>query len=220
MILDHDRLDGPQLVALGGARLACERTLSRRVPLVVFTPEAKALLLSHRLGDVELSTASGDDAGDLVGVLATWLGSGDWRADARDLQRKFLAVPEQRSPDFDPDALRLFVSDDPEIQRPLLEAFIQNAEATLGDLHEGARAGDGTRTRFVAHRLKSTARAMGAAVFGGLLEAVEVGALDVDGRTTTSRLAVCASHAFAAFRSGALAYLAEGDDAIRQGHDG
>ncbi len=86
-------------------------------------------------------------------------------------------------PPLDVAVLRQFVGDDPVAVRDFLVAFRATAEQQTNEIREGAAAADLPRVARMAHRLKSTARAVGALPFGeGCADLERVAKLgDIDG---------------------------------------
>jgi len=73
----------------------------------------------------------------------------------------------------DTGVLRALVGDDPAVLRGLLHDFRATAAAMVAELRDAVAAGQPGAAGTVAHKLKSSARAVGAVTLGELCEAVE-----------------------------------------------
>lgn len=71
-------------------------------------------------------------------------------------------TPARPPAPVDPNALVKMVGDDPALIHGFLKQFVPQAQAIVADLNSAYEATDAERVRFFAHKLKSSARAVGA----------------------------------------------------------
>ncbi|WP_181259224.1 PAS domain-containing hybrid sensor histidine kinase/response regulator [Pseudoduganella armeniaca] len=103
-------------------------------------------------------------------VLAKWLGdAGRELPDASALS----SSPDAGDEEISLGLLASLVDNDPVEMAELLTLFLDNAEATVAELSAALANGDLGAARSLAHRLKSSARAVGAAALGEACVALE-----------------------------------------------
>ncbi len=73
----------------------------------------------------------------------------------------------------DVEVLRSYVGDDPALLRDLLAQFLSSAKKQAAELHEACTRKDARQAAAAAHKLKSSARAVGATALGDLCAAIE-----------------------------------------------
>ncbi|MFZ5539458.1 MAG: PAS domain S-box protein [Pseudomonadota bacterium] len=112
------------------------------------------------------------------------------------LQRWLAPVPTEsapaaamREPTFDASALTRVIGDDAAAARDLLAQWRAAATGQLAELDDAAAHDDRARIATLAHRMKSSARAVGAAALGALCERLEGAAQTADGATIRALLA-------------------------------
>jgi CheY-like chemotaxis protein/HPt (histidine-containing phosphotransfer) domain-containing protein len=168
--------------ALSGAIRADEQDTEGRVPIVALTANALK-------GEAERCYAAGMDdyltkpveLHQLRKVLDKWLTSpadgkgprevtGDQHS-AENTVAKTTAVAS--APAVDPGALTKIVGDDPVVIASFLKKFVPQAQAILSDLDSAYVARDADAVRFLSHKLKSSARAIGATHLGELCANLE-----------------------------------------------
>lgn len=170
-------MDGYELSA---AIRSEERGTGSRVPIIAVTANALK-------GEAERCRASGMDdyltkpvaLRDFKKLLQKWMPAStgaahveegnmeNSSADNRVMELSAGAVP------VEPDVLRNIVGDDPAIIASFLKKFIPQAQAILSDLEEAYSAKDPEAVRFHSHKLKSSARAIGALSLGELCANLE-----------------------------------------------
>jgi HPt (histidine-containing phosphotransfer) domain-containing protein len=99
-------------------------------------------------------------------------------------------------PIVDPDRLRAVRDDYGDLATELLALFETTAATTLGELRVALDAGDGEEVRRLAHRLKGSARNVGAtgmAALSAALEQREPGAPAALGRLDAALAPTCAA---------------------------
>jgi HPt (histidine-containing phosphotransfer) domain-containing protein len=89
-------------------------------------------------------------------------------------------------PSVDPDRLRSLREDYGDLATELLALYETSAAATLGELRAALEAGDGAEVRRLAHRLKGSARNVGATGMADL--AAELEQLPPDAAAALGRL--------------------------------
>lgn len=74
---------------------------------------------------------------------------------------------------YDDDALARLVGDDPELLADFRQRFVLSALSTMDEMHKAASRGDFASMADLAHRLKSSSRAIGAVSLGACCERIE-----------------------------------------------
>ena len=112
---------------------------------------------------------------DLKAVLQEWLPvtAGAIPALAAPSTATALAAPVSVSAPVDVSVLKALVGDDPTVVDELLQEFRLNARGIAAELRRACAAGQATATGAAAHKLKSSARAVGALALGKLCDAME-----------------------------------------------
>jgi len=81
----------------------------------------------------------------------------------------------------DPERLRALHDDYGDVALQVLDLYESTAAATIGELRAALARGDGDEVRRLAHKLKGSARNVGATGLADLAAGVEAGPADVDG---------------------------------------
>ncbi len=142
-----------------------------RIPIVALTANALA-------GEAERCRAAGMDdylskpapLAELKAMLEKWLPA------AGDTHRRQQATPTATADSTVPveaGILAGLVGDDPAAQRRILGIFCGNLPVTAGELRDACEAGDVARAGEAAHKLKSSARSIGALSLGNLCAEME-----------------------------------------------
>jgi CheY-like chemotaxis protein/HPt (histidine-containing phosphotransfer) domain-containing protein len=163
--LHMPNLDGYGLVAA----IRAEEPVGTRTPVLALTANALQ-------GEAARARAAGIDAyltkpmqlADLRDALAAWMPTDG---------ATHVPVPAPRAdtpaPVLDLDVLRSLVGDDPDTLRELLGDFAVAADKALVEFAVAGEEGDLERLGAVAHRLKSSSRAVGAMALGDLCAQLE-----------------------------------------------
>ena len=117
---------------------------------------------------------------ELAAMLAKWLP----QADQPEASPVLLAADRRSSPADEPlpnppwpvwdaDTLGKMIGDNPEMQQTLLRKFLQNAQRQVQQIGTAALAHDTRQIADIAHKLKSSARTVGALALGELCEEIE-----------------------------------------------
>ncbi|MBJ6978068.1 response regulator [Luteimonas sp. MC1895] len=175
----------PVMDGFGLVRAIRDEEAAIRTPVLAFSADV-------RIGQAEKARDAGFDEflakpmqlDGLRAVLGRWLAAPATPASAR-------ATPGQASqarPDgtlpcaeFDAGALRELVGDEPAVVLEILAYFDEVATGIRADLLAAAAAGDAAGAGMLAHRLKSSARSVGAAPLGLLCARLEEHAGSVQG---------------------------------------
>lgn len=152
--------------------IRAEEAGRRRTPVLAFSADV-------RVGQAERVREAGFDAfltkplqlDGLRDALTRWCTPGV--QDGADVVAATAAAPG--GPDFDAAALRELVGDEPALLVEIVEYFGTVAADMRAELLAAAAAADGTAAVELAHRLKSSARSVGAHPLGALCEALEAG---------------------------------------------
>jgi PAS domain S-box-containing protein len=171
-------LDGFELTA----RLRAEEANSaHRIPIIAITASALK-------GDAERCLAAGFDdylakpieLSRLQAMLEKWLPSPATTAAVAAAAAAAIAslggaAPETdcSGPAFDPTALSGVLGNDPELQRSFLARFVPQARGVLADMARAVEARQAGALAFGAHKLRSSARAVGANELADLCTALE-----------------------------------------------
>jgi CheY-like chemotaxis protein/HPt (histidine-containing phosphotransfer) domain-containing protein len=186
-----------------------ERGRAGRTPIIAITGslEAEAANCLGAGMDACLSKPVGLD--QLREVLGQWLpahplpdatcdpaGASDGRASRA--AQDATAAPVNREavsyPVMDPAALgRLLVSDDRDVLRPFMLEFVDCARATVGDLQAAHGHRNAAAIAALAHRLKSSAAAVGALALSHICQALEAAGRSGDWHRIDSLLDACAA---------------------------
>ena len=108
-----------------------------------------------------------------------------------------IPVTSAALPVWDEHTLRSLIGDNPPTQRRLLQKFLTNAELQITSICAAVSAGTSAIVLDEAHKLKSSARSVGALALGDLLQALEEAAHDQD-LSACSALASSVEAAFVA----------------------
>jgi signal transduction histidine kinase/CheY-like chemotaxis protein len=100
-------------------------------------------------------------------------------------------VPGIAAP-IDLSLLRLWIGDDPQLAREVLNDFVQINRPLFGELAAAGAQGDLERVRELAHKLRGSAATAGAAAVGAELATLETAAREHDVAATASALAQAA----------------------------
>jgi PAS domain S-box-containing protein len=166
--LHMPEMDGYELTTAIRAR----ETGARHVPIVALTANALK-------GEADRCREAGMDdylskpvpLADLKLILERWLPGG---VDATDAAGKpSVAQAEVAPPPVDISVLKALVGEDPAVLHDVLQDFITSAARIAANLHAACAAGESEAARTAAHKLKSSARAVGALALGELCEALE-----------------------------------------------
>ncbi|PPQ35217.1 PAS domain S-box protein [Rhodopila globiformis] len=84
-----------------------------------------------------------------------------------------VAAPAAAPAAFDSHTLAAIVGDDPDVIAAILADYSRSAERLAGELAQAAADGDAARVGAVAHRLKSSSRAVGALLLGEICAVLE-----------------------------------------------
>jgi HPt (histidine-containing phosphotransfer) domain-containing protein len=111
---------------------------------------------------------------ELKAVLDKWLPAGV-EADAPVASTPAAVVTRHSAPaaPVDVGVLRDLVGDDPEVVNEFLMDFRESAATMAAELHAACAASQPAAAAAIAHKLKSSARAVGAFALGKLCEAIE-----------------------------------------------
>ena len=120
------------------------------------------------------------------------------------------ASPVAAVPVLDLDVLRQLVGGDDGAVYGLLREYVDTADGELQKLVSGIEGGDARAVAFVAHKLKSSSRSVGAVSLGALFEQMEMAGKASDLSALESLGAQLDSH-WAAVRNAALQALEEAD---------
>lgn len=116
---------------------------------------------------------------DLRDALAGWLPGG--AVGAVDDVPEGAAAPASDPPvRLDPSVLRKMVGDDPSKHRQLFATFLANARQSMSGIASAHQDGDVQALAFAAHKLKSSAMAVGAVPLAEVLAVIEKGAAVAD----------------------------------------
>jgi len=143
-----------------------ERGLGSHVPIIAIT--ANALKgEANRCFDVGMDDylAKPVQLIDLQGMLDKWMPLHEQQTQKSAGDEAVSAAPDastQAPAPVDPGALVRMVGDDPVVIHGFLKQFVPQAQEVVVDLTAAYEAGDADRVRFFAHKLKSSARAVGA----------------------------------------------------------
>lgn len=163
-------MDGFELTA---AIRASEKCGTQRVPIVAITANVMQ-------GEAERCLESGMDdylakpvdLAALKQLLEKWLPRhNQWIAAS--LPGNKPAPPVQDDSPLDLAALVNMVGDNPGVHRTLLQKFIPLARKSIEEIHSARKAGDAENVGLVAHRLKSSARTIGASKLADACETLE-----------------------------------------------
>ena len=171
------KMDG---FALTGAIRAAEGT-GQHLPIIAVTANVMQ-------GEVQRCLSSGMDdylskplrLQELAAMLAKWLP----QAGQPEASPVLLAADRRSSPADEPlpnppwpvwdaDTLGKMIGDNPEMQQTLLRKFLQNAQRQVQQIGTAALAHDTRQIADIAHKLKSSARTVGALALGELCEEIE-----------------------------------------------
>ena len=160
--------------ALSAAIRAQERQSGGHVPIVALTANALK-------GEAERCLAVGMDdylakPVDLVQLQRTlqrWIPVGPAASTGPTIDPPMPPVdPPPQSP-IDPQALARILGDDPVLHRTFLKKFVPQSQAIVSDIAAAYSNHDSDQVRFFAHKLKSSARAVGADRLADLCLALE-----------------------------------------------
>jgi PAS domain S-box-containing protein len=166
--LQMPEMDGYELVA----RIRAEERGSVRVPVVALTANALK-------GEAERCVAAGMDhyltkpvQSRVMGALLRQLFAGvaEKGGDAARLSAGASAATKDP---VNPAVLAALIGDDPEVLREFMVEFGHSAKLASSELAGAFKVGDEVRAASTAHRLKSSARAIGALRLGELCDSIE-----------------------------------------------
>ncbi len=189
--LHMPELDGYELAAT--IRHEESASGSRRRPIIAFTANALK-------GEVEHCRSVGMDdclikplqIERLRTALERWLPVASVPAAAAPVPEAPPPRSGERPPPFDPLALQELIGDDAELITGLLDEFLDGVRANLDALRQLQADQDLTGIADIGHRLKSSARAVGAAELGMLYEQLEQAGRADDGPAIDAVLAALA----------------------------
>ncbi len=149
-----------------------------RIPIIALTANALC-------GEADRCRAAGMDdylskpapLSELKAALEKWLPA------SGDTQPRQQALPEATADSevpIDPGVLAGLVGDDPAAQQRILDIFRGSLPATAAELRNACKDGDARRAGAAAHKLKSSARSIGALRLGNLCTELETVSRDGD----------------------------------------
>jgi HPt (histidine-containing phosphotransfer) domain-containing protein len=98
-------------------------------------------------------------------------------------------VPQvEAEPPVDISVLKALVGEDPAVLHDVLQDFIGTTARIAAELRAACAAGQGSAARAAAHKLKSSARAVGALALGELCETLEKAGATGDAAQLAKRL--------------------------------
>jgi CheY-like chemotaxis protein/HPt (histidine-containing phosphotransfer) domain-containing protein len=163
-------MDGYELVAA----IRAEETADRRRPLLALTANALD-------GEAERCKAAGFDdyltkplpLTELKARLETWLPADASATPAAEEAADGVTTDRTVEVPVDLGALTRLVGDDPAEVRAFLRLYRQSAATVVTELRAAREHGDGRQVGAAAHKLKSSARAIGATALADLCAALE-----------------------------------------------
>lgn len=165
--LHMPEMDGYELTTAIRAR----ETGARRIPIVALTANAlKSEADRCREAGMDDYLSKPVPLADLKVILERWLPAG---ANSSDAAGKPSVAQTEVAPPVDISVLKALVGEDPAVLHDVLQDFIKSAAPIAANLHAACAAGEGEAARTAAHKLKSSARAIGALALGELCEALE-----------------------------------------------
>lgn len=148
------------------------------IPIIAWTaksfPEDIAMCAQAGMSDFLSKPAT---QGELSQILVKWLTAAATQVAATDLATvnpsSFIASNHMNAAVFDPAVLIDMVGDDLAVHRELIDDFLEAAQQLAEEIYHANEAHDaGTLTK-VSHKLKSSARIVGALQFANACEALE-----------------------------------------------
>jgi PAS domain S-box-containing protein len=162
-------------------RIRQEEENTKQNPATIIAITASALK-----GEADLCFAAGMDdymtkpieLVRLKRTLENWLpsqylaSSGNNERAANDSKEKF--DDDQKNPAIDISSMKQFIGDNPAMHRQFLDAFLAPATLTINEIHDAFNAHLAEKVGERAHKLKSSARTIGANALADLCEHLEI----------------------------------------------
>ena len=181
--LHMPRMDGYELAAA----IRRDETAGSRRPIIALTANAmKEEIAQCRAAGIDDCLTKPVLLGQLDAALARWLGAAPQSDD----------VPVSAAPDagagsafavLDPSVLARVIGDDPVLQAEFQRHFLVLAQTAEGEIRAAAAAADWSAVTAIAHRLKSSARTVGALALGEACAGLEQAGEGRDGAVVTVR---------------------------------
>ncbi|RSZ60240.1 response regulator [Massilia atriviolacea] len=113
------------------------------------------------------------EAGLFYRTVAHWIDGGDARLAPPSAEGAAAAAPGESGETMSLSVLAALVDNDPDTMSRLLRIFLDNAASTIGELEAALGAGSLAALKTLGHRLKSSARAVGAMRLADACQALE-----------------------------------------------
>jgi CheY-like chemotaxis protein/HPt (histidine-containing phosphotransfer) domain-containing protein len=165
----------PKLDGCGLAQaIRAAEPVGRRMPIVALTANAIRQEADQcRLAGMDDYVSKPIPLSSLKVVLDRWIPAVPAAANCLDTTARLSQSPASAALSVDISVLRNLVGDDPVVLREVLRDFRASAERTAGDLRAACAAGHAMVAGAAAHKLKSSARAVGALALGALCADIE-----------------------------------------------
>ncbi len=166
-------MDGCALVTTIREIETCEER--PRIPIIVWTakilPEDIADCIKIGMNDLQPKPATQKE---LTQILTKWLTAiVEKNMAAPTASVPFIAVGYIDAPVFDPGVLVDMLGDDPVVHRKLINSFLEVAQNSAVGIQYAIEMHDVSALKEASHKLKSSARVVGALQFAGACEALE-----------------------------------------------
>ena len=183
--LHMPEMDGYELTAAIRAR----ETGARRVPIVAFTANALKVE-ADRCREVGLDDylTKPVSLADLKVKLELWLPAAQSAADSSYAAGKSSVPQADVAPPLDLNALKALIGDNETVISEVLQDFTAHSGSIVAELRAACGAGQSAAARAAAHKLKSSARAIGALALGELCADMERAGEAADISTLTEKL--------------------------------
>ena len=167
--LHMPRMDGYELTQ---AIRAVEKK-DKRIPIIALTANALKGEADHcRALGMDDYRSKPSPLAELKAVLDKWLPAARPQVDASAVSPAAPVVSQHAVP-VDVSVLKALIGDEPVLIRDFLQDFRTSAAGITQDLRAAFAAGQPSAAIAAAHKLKSSARAVGASVLGDLCAAIE-----------------------------------------------